>query len=105
MSEEFLYKFLHAVENLMKVEPGLEQQIVLPRCQTAFILSLESRHTNKLCSIRRYDSSSHLNKAFGCCQKFVNGTYCPPDDQLYPLQRGRMKPIEWYVVIRYCFAR
>lgn len=21
-------------------------------------------------------------EAFGCCRKFVNGTYCPPDDQV-----------------------
>ncbi|KAH9800699.1 SSD domain-containing protein [Citrus sinensis] len=93
----------------IKVEPGLEQHIVLPRYSYLqylrvdpslyFVVNnynyiLESRHTNKLCSIRRCDSSSHLNKisraslipelghiAFGCCQKFVNGTYCPPDDK------------------------
>jgi len=21
-------------------------------------------------------------EAFGCCRKFVNGSYCPPDDQV-----------------------
>lgn len=21
-------------------------------------------------------------EAFGCCRKFMNGTYCPPDDQV-----------------------
>ena len=22
-------------------------------------------------------------EAFGCCRKFTNGTFCPPDDQVY----------------------
>ncbi|KAM7258591.1 hypothetical protein ACFE04_014332 [Oxalis oulophora] len=118
-----------------RIEPGLEQQIVLPRDSylqgyftniseylrigppVYFVVknynySSESRHTNQLCSISQCDSNSLLNEisrasqipessyiakpaaswlddflvwmspeAFGCCRKFVNGTYCPPDDQ------------------------
>ncbi|EOX97437.1 hypothetical protein QUC31_015707 [Theobroma cacao] len=118
-----------------RIESGLEQQIVLPRDSYLqgyftdiseflrigpplyFVVkdynySLESRHTNKLCSINQCDSNSLLNEisraslvpessyiakpaaswlddflvwlspeAFGCCRKFSNGTYCPPDDQ------------------------
>ncbi|KAL4186468.1 hypothetical protein AMTRI_Chr09g34040 [Amborella trichopoda] len=118
-----------------RIQPGLEQQIVLPRDSYLqgyfnnisaylqvgpplyfvvkdFNYSLESRHTNKLCSISHCDSNSLLNEiaraslipgssyiakpaaswlddflvwispeAFGCCRKFTNGTYCPPDDQ------------------------
>ncbi|XP_050231627.1 uncharacterized protein LOC126680534 [Mercurialis annua] len=118
-----------------RISPGLEQQIVLPRDSYLqgyfsniseylrvgpplyFVVkdynySLESRHTNKLCSISQCDSNSLLNEisraalvpessyiakpaaswlddflvwispeAFGCCRKFLNSTYCPPDDQ------------------------
>ncbi|KAK8668376.1 hypothetical protein V6N13_105832 [Hibiscus sabdariffa] len=118
-----------------RVESGLEQQIVLPRDSYLqgyftnlseylrigpplyFVVkdynySLESRDTNKLCSINQCDSNSLLNEisrasfvpessfiakpaaswlddflvwlspeAFGCCRKFTNGSYCPPDDQ------------------------
>ncbi|XWS55186.1 hypothetical protein CRYUN_Cryun10bG0153000 [Craigia yunnanensis] len=118
-----------------RIESGLEQQIVLPRDSYLqgyftniseflrigpplyFVVkdynySLESRDTNKLCSINQCDSNSLLNEisrasivpessyiakpaaswlddflvwlspeAFGCCRKFTNGTYCPPDDQ------------------------
>ncbi|KAM3743656.1 hypothetical protein ACB098_07G163400 [Castanea mollissima] len=118
-----------------RIQPGLEQQIVLPRDSYLqgyfnnvtehlrigpplyFIVkdynySLESRHTNQLCSISQCDSVSLLNEisraslvpessyiakpaaswlddflvwlspeAFGCCRKFLNGSYCPPDDQ------------------------
>ncbi|XP_077219630.1 uncharacterized protein LOC143853784 [Tasmannia lanceolata] len=118
-----------------RIQPGLEQQIVLPRDSYLqgyfnnvsehlrvgpplyFVVknynySLESRHTNQLCSISQCDSNSLLNEiarassapessyiakpaaswlddflvwispeAFGCCRKFINGTYCPPDDQ------------------------
>ncbi|KAG6712155.1 hypothetical protein I3842_05G089900 [Carya illinoinensis] len=118
-----------------RIQPGLEQQIVLPRDSYLqgyfsnvseylrigpplyFVVkdynySLESRHTNLLCSISQCDSNSLLNEiskaslapestyiakpaaswlddflvwlspeAFGCCRKFVNGSYCPPDDQ------------------------
>ncbi|KAF9608783.1 hypothetical protein IFM89_011552 [Coptis chinensis] len=73
---------------------------------------LESRQTNRLCSISQCDSKSLLNEiarasltpetsyiakpaaswlddylvwmspeAFGCCRKFTNESYCPPDDQ------------------------
>ncbi|CAK7346026.1 unnamed protein product [Dovyalis caffra] len=118
-----------------RVEPGLEQQIVLPRDSYLqgyfnnvsdylrigpplyFVVknynySSESSHTNHLCSISQCDSKSLLNEiarasltpessyiampaaswlddflvwispeAFGCCRKFTNGSYCPPDDQ------------------------
>ncbi|EFH67498.1 predicted protein [Arabidopsis lyrata subsp. lyrata] len=118
-----------------RIEPGLEQQIVLPQDSYLqgyfnnistylrigpplyFVLknynySSESRQTNQLCSINKCDSNSLLNEiarasltpelsyiakpaaswlddflvwlspeAFGCCRKFTNGTFCPPDDQ------------------------
>ncbi|CAL1355342.1 unnamed protein product [Linum trigynum] len=118
-----------------RVEPGLEQQIVLPRDSYLqgyfknvseylrigpplyFVVknynySSESTQTNQLCSISQCDSNSLLNEiareslrpesshiakpaaswlddflvwvspeAFGCCRKFTNATYCPPDDQ------------------------
>ncbi|CAI0382113.1 unnamed protein product, partial [Linum tenue] len=118
-----------------RVEPGLEQQIVLPRDSYLqgyfknvseylrigpplyFVVknynySSESNQTNQLCSISQCDSNSLLNEiareslrpesshiakpaaswlddflvwvspeAFGCCRKFTNATYCPPDDQ------------------------
>lgn len=118
-----------------RIEPGLEQKIVLPQDSYLqgyfnnvseylrigpplyFVVknynySLESRHTNQLCSISKCDSDSLLNQiakasstpetsyiakpaaswlddflvwispeAFGCCRKFTNATYCPPDDQ------------------------
>ncbi|GAB2289299.1 NPC intracellular cholesterol transporter 1 [Dionaea muscipula] len=118
-----------------RIEPGLEQKIVLPRDSYLqgyfnnvseylrigpplyFVVknynySSESRQTNQLCSISQCDSNSLLNEisraslipessyiakpaaswlddflvwlspeAFGCCRKFVNGSYCPPDDQ------------------------
>ncbi|PSS21814.1 Niemann-Pick C1 protein [Actinidia chinensis var. chinensis] len=118
-----------------RIEPGLEQQIALPRDSYLqgyfnnlseylrvgpplyFVVkdynySSESRHTNQLCSISQCDSNSLLTEisraslmpestyiakpaaswlddflvwlspeAFGCCRKFVDGSYCPPDDQ------------------------
>ncbi|KAI4336697.1 hypothetical protein L6164_015190 [Bauhinia variegata] len=118
-----------------RIEPGLEQKIVLPRDSYLqgyfnniseylrigpplyFVVknynySSESRHTNLLCSISQCNSDSLLNEiaraslvpqssyiakpaaswlddflvwispeAFGCCRKFINGGYCPPDDQ------------------------
>ncbi|KAK4759848.1 hypothetical protein SAY87_022979 [Trapa incisa] len=118
-----------------RIQPGLEQQIVLPRDSYLqgyfanvseylrigpplyFVVknynySAGSSHTDKLCSISNCDSNSLLNEisrasltpessyiakpaaswlddflvwlspeAFGCCRKFINGTYCPPDDQ------------------------
>ncbi|XP_038715394.1 NPC intracellular cholesterol transporter 1 isoform X3 [Tripterygium wilfordii] len=118
-----------------RVEPGLEQQIVLPRDSylqgyfddiskylkigpplyfvvKSYNYSSESRHTNQLCSISQCDANSLLNEiarasqepesshiakpaaswlddflvwispeAFGCCRKFTNASYCPPDDQ------------------------
>ncbi|XP_062027066.1 uncharacterized protein LOC133743216 [Rosa rugosa] len=118
-----------------RIQPGLEQKIVLPQDSYLqgyfnniseylrigpplyFVVknynySSESRHTNQLCSISQCDSDSLLNEiaraslipessyiakpaaswlddflvwispeAFGCCRKFTNATYCPPDDQ------------------------
>ncbi|XP_004491642.1 uncharacterized protein [Cicer arietinum] len=118
-----------------RIEPGLEQQIALPRDSYLqgyfsniseylrvgpplyFVVkdynySLESKHTNQLCSISHCDSNSLLNEisraslvpkssyiakpaaswlddflvwispeAFSCCRKFINDSYCPPDDQ------------------------
>ncbi|KAJ7967073.1 Niemann-Pick C1 protein-like [Quillaja saponaria] len=118
-----------------RVEPGLEQKVVLPRDSYLqgyfnnvseylrigpplyFVVkdhnySLQSNHTNQLCSISQCDTNSLLNEisraslipkssyiakpaaswlddflvwispeAFGCCRKFINGSYCPPDDQ------------------------
>ncbi|VFQ72905.1 unnamed protein product [Cuscuta campestris] len=118
-----------------RIEPGLEQQVVLPRDSYLqgyfnnisdylrigpplyFVLknynySAESVQTNQLCSINNCNSDSLLNEisraslipessyiakpaaswlddflvwispeAFGCCRKFINGSFCPPDDQ------------------------
>lgn len=118
-----------------RIQPGLEQQIVLPQDSYLqgyfnnvseylrigpplyFVVknynySSESSQTNQLCSINHCDSNSLLNEiskaslvpttsyiakpaaswlddflvwvspeAFGCCRKFTNGTFCPPDDQ------------------------
>ncbi|KAH0684970.1 hypothetical protein KY285_022517 [Solanum tuberosum] len=118
-----------------RIEPGLEQQIVLPRDSYLqgyfnniseylrigpplyfvvknYNFSSESRQTNQLCSISQCDSDSLLNEisraslvpessyiakpaaswlddflvwmspeAFGCCRKFTNSSFCPPDDQ------------------------
>ncbi|GER42076.1 patched family protein [Striga asiatica] len=120
-----------------RIQPGLEQQIVLPRDSYLqgyfsniseylrigpplyfvvqnYNFSSESRQTNQLCSISQCDSNSLLNEiaraslvpessyiakpaaswlddflvwlspeAFGCCRKFTNGSYCPPDDQCF----------------------
>ncbi|PKU80517.1 hypothetical protein MA16_Dca027243 [Dendrobium catenatum] len=119
-----------------RLQPGLDQKIVLPRDSYLqgyfddlahylrvgpplyfvvkdFNYSLESNQTNKICSISQCDSNSLLNEitkaslipessfiakpaaswlddflvwlspeAFGCCRKFVNGSYCPPNDQM-----------------------
>ncbi|KAJ1272298.1 hypothetical protein BS78_06G191600 [Paspalum vaginatum] len=118
-----------------RLQPGLEQQIVLPRNSYLqdyfdslakymkvgpplyfvvkdFNYSSASVHTNQICSINQCNSNSLLNEiarqslspetsyiakpaaswlddfliwmspeAFGCCRKFVNESYCPPDDQ------------------------
>ncbi|XP_044489407.1 NPC intracellular cholesterol transporter 1 [Mangifera indica] len=131
----FLAFTLTGIALSTRLEAGLEQQIVLPRDSYLqgyfndvseylrvgpplyfvvkdFNYSLESRHTNQLCSISQCDSNSLLSEiskaslipessyiakpaaswlddflvwtspeAFGCCRKFLNGTYCPPDDQ------------------------
>lgn len=126
---------LASIALCLRIDSGLEQQVVLPRDSylqgyfknisehlrvgppVYFVVkdynySLESRHTNQLCSISQCDSNSLLNEisrastnaessyiakpaaswlddflvwispeAFGCCRKFINGSYCPPDDQ------------------------
>uniref|UniRef100_A0A0D9W889 SSD domain-containing protein n=1 Tax=Leersia perrieri TaxID=77586 RepID=A0A0D9W889_9ORYZ len=129
-----------------RLQPGLEQQIVLPRNSYLqdyfddlatymkvgpplyfvvknFNYSSASEHTNQICSINQCNSNSLLNEiakqslspetsyitkpaaswlddfliwmspeAFGCCRKFVDGSYCPPDDQCFlrsDLQNGR----------------
>ncbi|KAL5858640.1 hypothetical protein ACOSQ3_006098 [Xanthoceras sorbifolium] len=131
----FLAFSLASIALSTRIETGLEQKVVLPRDSYLqgyfnnvseylrvgpplyFVVknynySLESRDTNKLCSISQCDSnsllseisraslipeSSHIAKpaaswlddflvwlspeAFGCCREFMNGTYCPPDDQ------------------------
>ncbi|KAG6699624.1 hypothetical protein I3842_08G075600 [Carya illinoinensis] len=131
----FLGCALASIALCTRIEPGLEQKIVLPRDSYLqgyfnnvseflrigpplyFVVknynySSESRHTNQLCSINQCDSNSLLNEiarassmpystyiakpaaswlddflvwmspeAFGCCRKFTNGSYCPPDDQ------------------------
>ncbi|KAK1560393.1 hypothetical protein Q3G72_026113 [Acer saccharum] len=131
----FLAFSLASIALSTRIETGLEQKIVLPRDSYLqgyfnnvsdflrvgpplyFVVkdynySLESRDTNKLCSISQCDSNSLLNEisrasltpesshiakpaaswlddflvwlspeAFGCCRKFTNETYCPPDDQ------------------------
>ncbi|KAL1190184.1 hypothetical protein V5N11_016579 [Cardamine amara subsp. amara] len=131
----FLAFALASIALSPRLETGLEQKIVLPRDSYLqdyfdslseylrvgpplyFVVkdynySLESRHTNQLCSISQCNSYSLLNEisrasqapetsyiakpaaswlddflvwlspeAFGCCRKFTNGSYCPPDDQ------------------------
>ncbi|KAI4317035.1 hypothetical protein L6164_024947 [Bauhinia variegata] len=131
----FLAFALASIALCTRIEPGLEQKIVLPRDSYLqgyfnnvseylrigpplyFVVknynySSESRHTNLLCSISQCTSDSLLNEiakaslvpessyiakpaaswlddflvwmspeAFGCCRKFINGSYCPPDDQ------------------------
>ncbi|CAM8904452.1 unnamed protein product [Rhodiola kirilowii] len=131
----FLAFSLASIALSTRIEAGLEQQIVLPRDSYLqgyfsnisehlrvgpplyFVVkdynySVQSSHTNKLCSISQCDANSLLNEisraslrpdssyiakpaaswlddflvwlspeAFGCCRKFVNGSYCPPDDQ------------------------
>ncbi|OAY77489.1 Niemann-Pick C1 protein [Ananas comosus] len=120
-----------------RLQPGLEQKIVLPRNSYLqdyfddlakylrigpplyfvvkdFNYSLESSQTNQICSISQCNSNSLLNEiakaslvpessyiakpaaswlddfliwlspeAFSCCREFVNGSYCPPDDQCF----------------------
>ncbi|KAG8377268.1 hypothetical protein BUALT_Bualt08G0010500 [Buddleja alternifolia] len=131
----FVALALASIALCTRIEPGLEQQIVLPRDSYLqgyfsniseylrigpplyfvvknYNFSSESGQTNQLCSISQCDSNSLLNQiaraslvpessyiakpaaswlddflvwlspeAFGCCRKFTNQTYCPPDDQ------------------------
>lgn len=34
-------------------------------------------------------------EAFGCCRKFVNGTYCPPDDQVWASSTCAVLKFKW----------
>ncbi|XP_074263841.1 uncharacterized protein LOC141586488 isoform X2 [Silene latifolia] len=131
----FIGLALASVTLSTRIEPGLEQQIVLPKNSYLqgyfqnlsdflrigppvyfvvkdFNYSSESRQANQLCSISHCDENSLVNEiikaslvpessyiakpaaswiddylvwvspeAFGCCRKFANGSYCPPDDQ------------------------
>ncbi|ONH92501.1 hypothetical protein PRUPE_8G178600 [Prunus persica] len=131
----FLAFTLASIALCTRIQPGLEQEIALPRDSYLqgyfnnvtehlrigpplyFVVkdynySSESRHTDQLCSISQCDSNSLLNEisrasltpessyiakpaaswlddflvwispeAFGCCRKYLNGSYCPPDDQ------------------------
>ncbi|KAK0580927.1 hypothetical protein LWI29_007810 [Acer saccharum] len=103
----FLAFSLASIALSTRIETGLEQKIVLPRDSYLqgyfnnvsdflrvgpplyFVVkdynySLESRDTNKLCSISQCDSNSLLNeisRASLTPEKFTNETYCPPDDQ------------------------
>ncbi|ONH92490.1 hypothetical protein PRUPE_8G178600 [Prunus persica] len=132
----FLAFTLASIALCTRIQPGLEQEIALPRDSYLqgyfnnvtehlrigpplyFVVkdynySSESRHTDQLCSISQCDSNSLLNEisrasltpessyiakpaaswlddflvwispeAFGCCRKYLNGSYCPPDDQM-----------------------
>ncbi|KAL1827885.1 hypothetical protein ACET3Z_006297 [Daucus carota] len=131
----FVALSLASIALCTRIQPGLEQQVALPRDSYLqgyfndlseylrvgpplyFVVkdynySSKSEHTNQLCSISQCDSNSLLNEisrasltpktsyiakpaaswlddflvwmspeAFGCCRKFVNNSYCPPDDQ------------------------
>lgn len=131
----FIALTLASIALSTRIEPGLEQKIVLPRDSYLqgyfnnvseylrigpplyfivknFNYSSESSQTNQLCSISQCNSDSLLNEiarasltpessyiakpaaswlddylvwvspeAFGCCRKFTNGSYCPPNDQ------------------------
>uniref|UniRef100_A0A803MXB2 SSD domain-containing protein n=1 Tax=Chenopodium quinoa TaxID=63459 RepID=A0A803MXB2_CHEQI len=71
-----------------RIEPGLEQQIVLPRDSylqiTRLSLSPESSYIAKPAASWLDDFLVWMSpEAFGCCRKFVNGSYCPPDDQCF----------------------
>ncbi|URD77305.1 Sterol-sensing domain of SREBP cleavage-activation [Musa troglodytarum] len=135
-----------------RVQPGLEQKVVLPRDSYLqsyfddiakylrvgpplyFVLkdfnySLGSRNTNQICSISQCDPNSFLNEitkaslvpsssyiakpaaswlddfliwlspeAFSCCRAFLNGSYCPPDDQCFrysDLHDGRPSTVQF----------
>ena len=34
-------------------------------------------------------------EAFGCCRKFINGSYCPPDDQVGACSICQIDYIQW----------
>ncbi|THG07014.1 hypothetical protein TEA_022929 [Camellia sinensis var. sinensis] len=69
-----------------RIEPGLEQQIVLPRDSYLQIarasLTPESSYIAKPAASWLDDFLVWISpEAFGCCRKFTNGSYCPPNDQ------------------------
>ncbi|KAK9135670.1 hypothetical protein Syun_015000 [Stephania yunnanensis] len=69
-----------------RIEPGLEQRIVLPRdsyLQIARASTIpESSYVAKPAASWLDDFLVWMSpEAFGCCRKFTNGSYCPPDDQ------------------------
>ncbi|KAK9109479.1 hypothetical protein Sjap_017539 [Stephania japonica] len=71
-----------------RIEPGLEQRIVLPRDS---YLQIARASTVPESSYIAKPAASWLDdflvwmspEAFGCCRKFTNGSYCPPDDQCF----------------------
>ncbi|BBH02663.1 Patched family protein [Prunus dulcis] len=69
-----------------RIQPGLEQKIVLPRDSYLQIarasLTPESSYIAKPAASWLDDFLVWISpEAFGCCRKFTNGAYCPPDDQ------------------------
>ncbi|KAK9112478.1 hypothetical protein Scep_019997 [Stephania cephalantha] len=71
-----------------RIEPGLEQRIVLPRdsyLQIARASTIpESSYVAKPAASWLDDFLVWMSpEAFGCCRKFTNGSYCPPDDQCF----------------------
>ncbi|OIW14788.1 hypothetical protein TanjilG_05409 [Lupinus angustifolius] len=69
-----------------RIEPGLEQDIVLPRDSYLQIakaaLVPDTSYIAKPAASWLDDFLVWLSpEAFGCCRKFMNGSYCPPDDQ------------------------
>nr|CAN75892.1 hypothetical protein VITISV_009389 [Vitis vinifera] len=71
-----------------RIEPGLEQKIVLPRDSYLQIarasLIPESSYIAKPAASWLDDFLVWISpEAFGCCRKFTNGSYCPPNDQCF----------------------
>ncbi|KAI5403666.1 hypothetical protein KIW84_051000 [Lathyrus oleraceus] len=70
-----------------RIEPGLEQQIALPRDSCLQVISKASSVPKS--SYIAKPVASWLDdflvwispEAFSCCRKFTNDSYCPPDDQ------------------------
>ncbi|KAG5030500.1 hypothetical protein JHK85_014482 [Glycine max] len=69
-----------------RIEPGLEQEIVLPRDSYLQIVRAalvpDTSYIAKPAASWLDDFLVWVSpEAFGCCRKFTNGSYCPPDDQ------------------------